>query len=90
MARQHIATLPVDAGCIMLIDPCYVRETNESWYMGQVVYRNEENDGQWHDVDGDNTRTSGVVVNTGGDGRFPVYIETNDEDKVVSMTILFR
>lgn len=78
-----IGECAVDAGCVMLIDPCYtIDKTNDEWYSREIVDRCHENDGRHHGVkiDGHALEYSGVVVEAGfGDGCYPVYVRYSDE-----------
>ena len=87
----EVGTLPVDAGCIMLVDPCYVRDTNESWYDSQVVDRCHENGGRYHGVNGSHSLGDlGIIVESGyGDGCYPAYVKYDDNGRVSEVKVVF-
>ena len=88
MSWEMVGSLPVDAGCIMLIDPCYTEghdehraggNWNSEWYTKQIVDRCYEGNGA-HEISGRETGPgSGMVVESGyGDGHYPVYVKRED------------
>jgi len=88
-----IGHAPVDAGCLMLIDPCYLRDglfagnaQIESWYDDAVV-DNAENT-HWPVRHGD--QRYGHIVSTGyGDGFYPIEARFNAEGLVTEVRIRF-
>ena len=88
-----IGHVPVDAGCLMLMDPCYLRdrlfagsEQIESWYDDAVVDHAEET--HWavkhHD------ERYGHIVSTGyGDGFYPIEARFNSEGLIAEVRIRF-
>ena len=87
---EKVGTLPVDAGCIMLMDPCYTEghddhraggDYNSKWYTEQIVERCYEGKGGVHEVSGRETGPgSGMIIPSGfGDGYYNVYVRYSDE-----------
>jgi len=100
---QKIGTLPVDAGCIMLVDPCYVLPDSRQNSSGDVVkeapydYKDmlegmeEEGWPREFKVKPKNySMPLGMIVESGyGDGEYPVYAEYNREGRLVKVMVDF-
>lgn len=89
---ETIGYLPVDAGCMMLIDPCYVLDDQklmaEAANEDRHVYLNEVCS-EWSKftqvING-----LGIVVETGyGDGSYPVQIRYTRDGRVAEVRITF-
>ena len=91
----HVGDLPVDAGCLLVIDPCYLRdmlfEGNaqvEQWYEQAVV----QAQGEVSPVSAPQMqkRPLGHVVSTGnGDGVYPLEVRFAKDGRVAEMRIRF-
>ena len=84
--RKKIGSCGVDAGCLILIDPCYLKylpDLDKGWdkfcdsVLRPVIHDSPNHGGQVHYGGG------GVLVSTMGDGNFPV-MATYDEDNCIT------
>jgi len=93
--KQKIGEIPVDAGLMMLIDPCYI--IGKNFKKGKDDSKNEK----WREFleyiyekgyDGDFCHLKelgGIIVSSGyGDGEYPVFIKKQD-GRVKELTIKF-
>lgn len=100
--RQQIGTVGIDAGLLMLGDPCYVIDKElgkKPWgqFLDDMYATSPEGGNAYHwtvrapmpnPAYGD--FPSGVVVTTGyGDGEYPVFAEFAEDGRVVSVTVQF-
>jgi hypothetical protein len=85
----------VDAGMILITDPCYVvrnpgdhqYEPYRSW---EALWAHMPGDGASHQITNEFSAEVGVIVtNFGGDGVYPVYVETDFQGQVVAAMIRF-
>jgi hypothetical protein len=87
-----IGTLPVDAGVMMLSDPCYVigEERDPTLYdrICQAICRSKK---PYVLVRSDNRASLNdvLIASTGGDGVFPVYAELDEHGWLAAITIRF-
>lgn len=93
MSRELVGTILVDAGIVMVGDPCYTLpddgtfrdETCRDW--GAFVNRLHHERPGTHAPLGHGVS---IVVESGyGDGEYPVYVERNTEGRVKSLTVEF-
>ena len=95
--RKKIGTVMVDAGIVMIGDPCYTLpddgsfrgETARDWgkFVDALYTESEGREGHNYAPLGDGIS---VVVPSGyGDGEYPVYANVNDEGRVTSVTVQF-
>lgn len=99
---EKIGNLPVDAGCILLSDPCYVlpdsRYPNEDEQV-EIPYDyatmlEEMKVAEWprvFNVQPKNySNPLGLIVESGyGDGLYPVYAKFNKEGRLIQVMIDF-
>lgn len=90
---ETIGYLPVDAGCMMLIDPCYLLDDQmlmaEAANEDRHVYLNEICSG-WEKY-ASVINGLGMVVETGwGDGSYPVQIRYSRDGRVAEVRINFE
>jgi len=94
-AREQVGFVYVDAGIIMLGDPCYTLpddashrgEVGRNWDAFCEATFATEDPGQVYKPFGDGTA---VVVSSGyGDGQYPVYVTRSDDGRVASVTVKF-
>ena len=92
MKRRKIGIAGVDAGVLMIIDPCYIKDLHDlhsadTWdkFCEEVILPlwQPPNLGGQIPMGG-----GGVIVSTGGDGGFPVYA-TYDEERITKVEIIF-
>jgi len=98
VSKKQIGECGVDAGCLMIIDPCYIKylPQNEDVLFDSVVRpllfdeerRRWPPDGQV--IGGPGGVKIAVVSGTGGDGLFPVYAYFNEENVITKLEIIFR
>lgn len=87
----EIGTCSVDAGMLLLGDPCYVigrREGPETWdaFLHRLHASNPKGGDApyWHLPD------TGCVVTTGyGDGEYPVHVTLSGDGRVKNVTVTF-
>lgn len=92
VTKKQVGKCGVDAGTLIIIDPCYLK------YMPKSVIL-DENWGQWcNDVLIPTTKGpdlggqvdyggGGVLVSSGGDGSFPVYVYYDEDGCVAKIEI---
>ena len=95
MAKEEIGTVFVDAGIVMVGDPCYTlpddgstrTETARDWLkFVDATFATEGPKGVYKPL-GDGIA---VVVESGyGDGEYPVFVRRNDEGRVIAVEVLF-
>jgi hypothetical protein len=92
----EIGALPVDAGAMMLSDPCYVLpdpaapEQRDPKIWDRMCRKFGDKPYVFFSSYDDSREDSNVlVVNTGGDGFFPVYAELDENGEVAAITIRF-
>ena len=92
----EIGALPVDAGMMMLSDPCYVLpDPDEPDRRDPKIYERiceEIGDKPYVLLSTDNSGMNEVLVaKTGyGDGIYPVFAELDENDRVMAITISFQ
>ena len=94
VSKRRIGGCGVDAGCLIIIDPCYLKYLPDS-----------DKDEDWQkwcdDIIGPQTSSpelggpvsyggGGVIVSTGGDGKFPVYMYYDEDGCVTKIEIIIR
>ncbi len=93
MNRKQIGNCGVDAGCLIIIDPCYIKHipdlhTDDRWLefckVIEATAHTRERGGQIHDGGG------GVIVSTGGDGSFPVYAHYDEDGRITKVEVVFE
>jgi hypothetical protein len=98
-----IGHAPVDAGCVLIIDPCYLRdvllkddERVEKWYDQTVVDQIDNAKNQHWPVmaSGNNVKIEGIplghlIITGRGDGSYPVEIRYNADGTVAEVRIRF-
>jgi hypothetical protein len=104
-AWEEVGSCDVDAGCVMLMDPCYTfpntpyvrdaeqQEKNfgEEWYEAEIC---KDFDQVARPIRAAGTMGSpggsGVLVQSGyGDGTYPVYVRKNSEGRIAEVKIVF-
>ena len=94
MAFEKVGEIAVDAGIVMIGDPCYHlhKSTDDRIEFGtdwnnfvDLVYCKEK-----QDVTDIGNGTAIVVGGFGGDGRFPVYIKRGSDGIVEEIVIRFH
>ena len=79
----------VDSGQIMVIDPCYAFQGGTN-YEAICKVSLEEVFGEFPLPDNGYSHDIGVVTSSGwGDGNYPVYVDVNDDNRVVALHIYF-
>jgi hypothetical protein len=95
---EMIGSISVDSGQAMVGDPCYLDQwkTNEGeeWNLegkiGEYSYHGASATTIANNS-GELGQGSAVVFNTGyGDGYYPVYVETNEDGRIVKVVIDFN
>src|SRR5215831_3757807 len=92
----QIGALPVDAGMMMLSDPCYVLpDPDEPEKRDPKIYERicrEIGDKPYVLLSSNNSGMNDVLVaKTGyGDGIYPVFAELDENDRVMAITICFQ
>lgn len=99
---EKIGSLPVDAGCILLSDPCYVLPDSRGIEDGkhlEIPYDystmlEEMEKGGWSSVfkvkPKSYSQPLGLIVESGyGDGEYPVYAKFNREGRLMQVMIDF-
>ena len=92
----EIGALPVDAGMMMLSDPCYVLpDPDEPERRDPKIYERicrELGDKPYALLSTNNSGMNDVLVaKTGyGDGIYPVFAELDENDRVMAITISFQ
>lgn len=91
--RRQIGNAGVDAGVLMIIDPCYIKSlpilhSAETWdrFCKEILWP------AWQppNLGGEIPRGGGgVLVNTGGDGAFPVYATYDEDGMITKVEIVF-
>lgn len=100
MKQVKVGTIFVDAGVCYLGDPCYVMAKGcssrfeEDWnsFCKEVLFKGESphSTGNFN-FDWKPGKGLAVIVPTGyGDGEYPVYVEVNNEGRVMSVTVRFE
>ena len=96
-----IGHAPVDAGCMLVIDPCYLRDVIfegddrvEDWYEKTVVGSADQAGEHWAVTAPENNNrpvgtSLGHIVATAGDGYFPVEVRYGPDGNVVELRIRF-
>jgi len=103
--RQHLGTIGVDSGQMMLVDPCYIGENWDPNYHQETVDEFIENEtyplsyngacaGSRHMAGNLLERGIGAVCSTGfGDGSYDVYITWGNfgewGQRVIKMEVIF-
>lgn len=89
VTKKQVGSCGVDAGCLIIIDPCYLKylpDSDKDW------------DKWCDDIIGPQTSSpelggpvsyggGGVIVDSGGDGSFPVYIYYDEDGCVAKIEI---
>jgi len=93
MKRRKIGTAGVDAGVLMIIDPCYVKylhdlHSADTWgkfceEVIQPLWQPPHLGGEIPMGGG------GVIVSTGGDGGFPVYATYDEDGMITKVEVIF-
>lgn len=93
--RKKIGDIPVDAGCVMIVDPCYVLpfgDEDAPFTYEKFLEKMEETgypDVLNMDFSEEHSVPLGFIVESGyGDGYYPVYVEYSD-GRVSRITIEF-
>lgn len=79
---------PVDAGCIVLVDPCYVAHDGQHLdpYKDAIGWGKEDYDRGYRAL----ANNLGIVVSSGyGDGEYPVYIKRTEGGRIASVKVVF-
>jgi hypothetical protein len=89
-----IGALPVDAGVMMLSDPCYVTKRDPELYdrIGQEICRavyQKKTPYVLLRSDKQACLNNVLIASTGGDGMFPVYAELDEDGRLAAITIRF-
>lgn len=90
----------VDSGQILFADPCYLKEfENDAYkdkdkdlrfsYNGASHASQDEKGGAELYFNDSRIDHAGVCVSSGGDGIYPVYVELNEDNRVIRATIEF-
>jgi hypothetical protein len=101
---HSVGHAPVDAGCLLIIDPCYLRdvlftenEQVEKWFDKAVVSEIDNAISQHWPVmaPGDDGKTRGIpvghlIVTGQGDGSYPVEIRYDTDGTVAEVRIKFK
>ena len=89
--RKEIGRCGVDAGCLIILDPCYIKympNLDKGWgafcdtVLQPVVNESPNHGGQVHYGGG------GVIVSTHGDGNFPVMATYDEHNRITKIEIL--
>ena len=101
MSWTKVGTIFVDAGCVMVGDPCYTQgreasSASESWHefleatWPETFGPNPDKDAQMKDaVLARGEEGLGIVVSSGyGDGEYPVYVDRED-GRVKAVKVVF-
>jgi hypothetical protein len=93
---ELVGKVSVDAGCVMVGDPCYTVGKPEIWkefikraWPGAFdpARENDETAARCHDCV---ELPQGVVVPSGyGDGTYKVYVKKNHEGRVIRLLVVF-
>ena len=100
---EKVGTIYVDAGVVMVGDPCYTQGADAS---SAVSSWDEFLSRTWPNVFGDGSinreeqmadvanalgqQGTGIVVESGyGDGEYPVYVTRADDGRIASLTVVF-
>ncbi len=106
--RQQTTTkcvghVPVDAGCLLLIDPCYLRDALfpgnaqvEEWFERAVVARIDHIENEHWTVAAPTTGAKGaesslghLVITGAGDGYYPVEVTYEADGTVAEVRVRF-
>ena len=85
----------VDSGQIMVIDPCYAfkdefDDTNSNYRNVCEITLGDPNYGEFPLPANGYTSSIGVATSSGyGDGEYPVYVDINNDNRVVALHIYF-
>jgi len=90
--RKQIGTCGVDAGCLIIIDPCYLKylpdtdkDWEEQWCYDILTPTHTPAQGGQVNYGG-----GGVVVSSGSDGVFPVYAHYDEDGCITKVEIVFK
>lgn len=90
---QHAGEVAVDAGLIMVGDPCYAAEKDHpihDWDKFCSLIRKDSDGWATQLKFNGTTPGQGVVVSSGyGDGIYPVYIKLDDHGDVAEVKVVF-
>src|SRR5262249_25613485 len=93
----EIGALPVDAGLMMLSDPCYVLpdpdepERRDPKIYDRMCRKLGDKPYLLFSTDEHSTFNNVLVAKTGyGDGIYPVFAELDENDRVMAITICFQ
>ena len=99
MKRRKIGIAGVDAGVLMIIDPCYVKDLHDlhsadTWEkfceeVIQPLWQPPNLGGQIPMARRMPMGGGGVIVSTGGDGGFPVYASYDEYGMITKVEIIF-
>jgi hypothetical protein len=91
--KKQIGTCGVDAGCLIIIDPCYLQylpptKSDRDWnkFCKDILEPTLRNGsaGQIHHGGG------AVIFSTGGDGGFPVFAHYDSDNCITKVEIIVR
>ena len=84
-----IGECPVDAGCLVLVDPCYVaHEEDRTDPYQEALMWDKEDHARGHKEMSDGL---GVIVSTGyGDGQYPVYVRRTNDGRIAAVMVDFN
>ena len=102
MPKKLVGHVGVDSGCLMLVDPCYVKDYPEIYCHGQKVDKSGKL--EWNKTEGlphlwnefckglnretPDLMCGGVVTHTRyGDGEFPVYAHFNKHGEIMKLEV---
>lgn len=102
MKRKQVGVVGVDAGMVMVGDPCYLDKFTDHEYDDKKV-EDQKRSGKFEysysgacaatlsdDSAGQLGAFSAVAVSSGyGDGVYPVFATYNDDDRVVKLEVIF-
>lgn len=94
---QQIGVVPVDAGCLLIVDPCYLRDVLfegnkqiEAWYQRAVVEGGRDHWPVTHQDRKGGQMDLGHFVSTGeGDGIYPVEARFAEDGRIAEVRIRF-